>query len=73
MNFEVISQDADVPVRCSYCTRTIRRVVALPLTDLPGLEDPLRSADGKELWLALCAYCVLDMARALQKAEGAST
>lgn len=74
MNFEVITHDVHgKPARCSYCDRGVRRVVVLPLTEHPGLAERIRSADGGPLWLGLCAYCVLDMATALQKAEGAST
>jgi len=71
VTFEVISQDdRGAPVRCSYCARDIKRVVVLPLTDRPGLEDRIRAADGEQPWMGLCAYCVLDMAKALQAAEG---
>lgn len=62
--FEVISHDDHgEPARCSYCTRGGTHFVVL------RLEERVRSADGGEPWLALCAFCVLDMAKALQKAE----
>lgn len=67
-NFRVVARDDHGdPVRCSYCARGGKHVVVLPLVDPP--KDRLRAAEG-EPWLGLCAYCVLDMARALQKAEG---
>lgn len=70
-NFRVISQDDHgKPVRCSGCPRVVKRVVVLPLTYRPELEERFRASDGEELWMGLCAYCVLAMARALQKAEG---
>lgn len=72
-NFRVISQDDHgEPVHCSYCTRDAKHVVVLPLTDRPELEKWIRAADGEELWVGLCAYCVLAMAKALAHAEGAS-
>lgn len=73
MNFEVMSHDVHgAPVCCSYCERGADRVAVLPLTNRPGLEPALRSADGDDLWLGLCAYCVLDMAKALQKEREAT-
>jgi hypothetical protein len=74
VNFEVISHDMHgQPVHCSYCSREPKNVVVLPLTSRPGLESPLRSTDGEDLWIGLCAYCVLDLANAFQKArEGTS-
>ena len=64
MTFEVISEDVHGdPVRCSYCTRGAPHVVALGLPIVAGTST-------NDLWLGLCAYCVLDMARALQRAEG---
>lgn len=69
-NFRVIARDDHgQPARCSYCARGAKRVVVLPLTDRPGLEARIAAADGNQLWLGLCAYCVLDMAKALQAAE----
>ena len=60
-NFRVIAtDDYGEPVRCSFCTRTVKHVVALPITDHLDLEQ----------WLGLCAYCVLAMAKALARAEG---
>lgn len=65
--FRVIAHDDyGKPARCSYCARGAKHVVVLPLTDRPELEERLRAADGDPLWLGLCAYCVLDMAKALQ-------
>ncbi len=70
-NFRVASQSDDgVPVRCSYCARPMKRVVILPLATRPELEERIEGSDGNELWVGLCAYCVLDMAKALQAAEG---
>ena len=70
-NFAVISQDVHgEPVRCSHCARGMKHVVVLPLTDRPELEDRIRATDGDELWVGLCAYCVLAMANALAAAEG---
>ncbi|HSX22342.1 MAG TPA: hypothetical protein VLE97_06155 [Gaiellaceae bacterium] len=72
MIFEVIWHDVHgAPVRCSYCERSAENVVVLPLTDRPGTEKPLLSRDGDDMWLGLCAYCVLDMAKALQRAREA--
>jgi hypothetical protein len=65
-NFRVITQDDyGVSVRCSFCARGVPRVVVLPLTQRPELEDQLRASDGDALWVGLCAYCVLAMAKAL--------
>lgn len=59
-NFRVIAQDDHgEPARCSYCARGAKHVVVLPLTGHPELEKQLRASDGEELWLGLCAYCVL--------------
>ena len=70
-NFRVIAaDDHGKPVRCSYCARSAKRVVVLPLTDRPELEERIRAEDGEELWMGLCAYCVLAMAKALGRAEG---
>ncbi len=70
-SFRVIGKDDHgEPVRCSYCARDVARVAVLPLTGRPELEDRIRAADGEELWVGLCAYCVLAMAKALAKAEG---
>ena len=66
--FRVIEHDDHgAPVRCSYCPREVKRVVAVSLPD--RLDRP-RSEDSDDLWLGLCAYCVLEMARALARAEG---
>ena len=60
-NFRVIAtDDHGEPVRCSFCTRDVQHVVALPITDQSELEG----------WLGVCAYCVLAMAKALARAEG---
>lgn len=68
--FRVISRSDDgVPVRCSYCARPMKHVVVLPLTKRPELEERLEASDGNELWMGLCAYCVLAMAQALSAAE----
>ena len=73
-NFRVITHDDHgAPVRCSYCSRGVKRVVVLPLTVQPGLEERIRAADGDELWMGLCAYCLLEMARAFACAEGTLT
>jgi len=65
-NFEVISQDVHgAPVRCSYCAREVPCVVVLPLTRRPELEERIEASDGETLWMGLCAYCVLAMAKAL--------
>lgn len=70
-SFEVISRDSDGdPVRCSHCARGMEHVVVLPLTERPELEDRIRTTNGEELWIGLCAYCVLAMARALADARG---
>ena len=69
MNFEVLTHDVHgEPVHCSYCDRGAKRVVMLPLAEHPALRERLRGVDGSQL-LGLCAYCVLDMAKALQFAE----
>ena len=74
MIFEVLSEDvAGKPACCSYCDRGATSVVVLPLTEQAGLEERLPDVDGGQRWLGLCAYCVLDMARALQKAGGKGT
>lgn len=68
--FSVITHDDHgQPARCSYCPRVVKRVVMMPLTGHPGLEERIRLADGGQRWLGLCAFCVLDMAKALQAAE----
>ena len=73
-SFRVIEHDDHgEPARCSGCTRDVKRVVVVPLTYRPELEERIRAADGDELWMGLCAYCVLAMARALAKAEGTPT
>ena len=70
-NFRVIAQDdRGEPVCCSYCARGVKHVVVLPITVRPELEERIRAADGGELWMGLCAYCVLAMAKALARAEG---
>ena len=70
-NFVVISRnDHGESVRCSYCARAVKHVVVLPLTDRPELEARILAADGEELWMGLCAYCVLAMAKTLACAEG---
>jgi hypothetical protein len=70
-NFRVISaDDHGKAVRCSYCARGMKRVVVLPPTDRPELEVRIKGANGEELWVGLCAYCVLAMANALAAAEG---
>lgn len=72
-NFEVITQDCHgAPVRCSYCARGVPCVVILPLSQRPELEERLRASDGDELWVGLCAYCVLAMARALAQNQNSS-
>lgn len=72
-NFRVISRDDHgAPVRCSYCVRGMKHVVVLPLTPRPELDARIAASDGEELWMGLCAYCVLGMANALAAAEGKS-
>lgn len=72
VNFQVIaSDDHGQSVRCSFCARGAKHVVVLPLTKRPELEDRIVAADGEELWVGLCAYCVLAMAKALARSEGA--
>ena len=67
VTFEVISEDVHGDaVRCSYCERGAPRVVVLPLVT-GKLGDPAHVTED-DRWLGMCAYCVLDMARALQKA-----
>ena len=69
--FRVIAQDDyGKPVRCSGCPRDVKRVVVLPLTPRPELEERIEGADGNELWMGLCAHCLLAMAKALARAEG---
>ena len=66
-SFEVISQDVHGdPVSCSFCTRLVPIVVVIPLTRLSELDQRVES-DGEQLWLGLCAYCVLGMARAFAR------
>jgi hypothetical protein len=68
-NFRVIANDDHgKPARCTYCTRGAKHVVVLPLTDRLDLEERIRAVDGE--WIGLCAFCVLEMARALARAEG---
>lgn len=70
-NFEVISEDVHgESVRCSFCARSVPCVVILPLTQRPELEERLRASDGDALWVGLCAYCVLAMAKALARHSG---
>ena len=70
-NFRVIvADDHGESVCCSYCARGVKHVVVLPITVRPELEERIRAADGEELWMGVCAYCVLAMARALGRAEG---
>ena len=58
-SFRVIAQDDHgVAAHCSYCARGGKHVAVLPLS---GHDS---------LWLGLCAYCVLEIARALARAEG---
>jgi hypothetical protein len=65
-NFRVIANDDHGnPARCSYCTRGAKHVVVLPLVD----RSDFRAVNDEE-WIGLCAFCVLEMARALARAEG---
>lgn len=67
--FRVIARDDHGElVRCSCCSRDIQRVVVLPIADPVATEGQLRAGAGTR-WLGVCAFCVLDMARALQAAE----
>ena len=69
-SFRVISHDVQGdPARCSRCSRDARRVVVLPIEDRPGSTGQVIVVDGGTRWLGVCAYCVLDMARAFQVAE----
>jgi hypothetical protein len=62
-SFRVIARDDyGKPARCSYCPRAVERVVVLPLADRSELVD--------DRWLGVCAYCVLEMARALARSQG---
>lgn len=71
MNFEVISHDSNgQPARCSFCAHVVTHVVVVPLTTRPGLDESLTSFDGTPLWAGLCAQCLLDMAKALERAKG---
>ena len=71
MSFRVISRDdRGEPVRCSHCARCTKHVVVLPLTSRPELEDRIHAADGEELWVGLCARCLLTMTKALADAQG---
>ena len=55
--FEVMSRDVHGdPVRCSFCVRFVPCVVVLH-----RISEP----DGSDLWMGVCAFCVLAMARAL--------
>ena len=73
-NFEVISQDVHGdPVSCSFCTRRVPIVVVLPLTRRPALDDRITESEDEQLWLGLCAYCVLGMARALARNSNQSS
>jgi len=66
VTFHVITQDDHgEPVRCSYCVRRTPRVVVLPLTQRPELDERLAGSDGDELWIGLCAGCVRLMTEAL--------
>lgn len=66
--FRVAEQDDHGdPVHCSYCPRDVKRVVVLLLSDQ---SEWIPATDGDARWLGLCAYCVLEMARALGRAEG---
>jgi hypothetical protein len=70
-SFRVIEQDDHgQPVRCSGCPRVVKRVVVLPLTYRPELEDRFRASGDEELWMGVCAHCLLAMAKALARAEG---
>ena len=72
--FRVVEHDDHgASVRCSYCPREVQRVVVLRLTGRPEIAEPVSAVDGGELWVGLCAYCVLEMARALARAEGKPT
>ena len=65
-SFEVISHDMHGdPVRCSYCTRPVKKVVVMPL---PSVHE-VANSNSDDAWLGVCAYCVLAMAKALQAAE----
>ena len=69
--FRVIEHDDHgAPARCSYCPREVKRVVVVPLEHRLDQPEQRRSVDSGDLWLGLCAYCVLEMARALARAEG---
>ena len=55
--FEVMFRDVHGdPVRCSFCARPVPCVVVLH-----RIPEP----DGSDLWLGVCAFCVLAMAKTL--------
>ena len=69
--FRVIAHDDHgAPARCSYCSREVKHVAVLPLAHRVDQPDQIRSADSGDMWLGVCAYCVLELARALARAEG---
>jgi hypothetical protein len=72
VSFEVISEVYGAPVGCSFCARAVKRVVGLPIVDHTGdrpSADP--ELEGRfTTSMFLCAYCVLEMAKALAAAEG---
>jgi len=74
--FDVMSHDRHGdPVRCSYCAQDVERVVVMPLSSRPELDDRIAESDGEELWLGLCAKCIDGMRLALvigARMEGAS-
>lgn len=56
-HFEVLSRDVHGDsVRCSFCARSVPCVVVL---------HRILEPDGSDLWLGVCAFCVLAMAKTL--------
>ena len=70
-SFQVIGEDDHgQPVHDSGCPREVKRGVVLPLAHRSELEQRPRASESEELWMGLCAYRVLAMAKALARAEG---
>ena len=70
--FRVITRNDDgTPARCSYCARAVTHVAVLPLEQRPELEERIRVGLSGEMWVGLCAHCVLVIAKALAAAAQA--
>ncbi len=63
------ANDDGTPARCSYCARSVDHVAVLPLAQRPELEERIRVGLSGEMWVGLCAYCVLAIAEALAAAH----